>query len=366
MRILILSANTGGGHNAAANAIQEELRCYGIDADIEDCLRFVSEKASDFISWGHSYIYKHLPQLFGRVYSSEEQRSSQFIYDTIALGASKYHAFIRERDYAAVVCVHVFASSLVTEEQRRYGKTLPHYFVSTDYTCSPGVGEVDADAWLIPDASLTAEFTQAGVPAERIVPTGIPIHRDFTAEVKKSEARRQLGLPPDGRVVLFCFGSIGCGKINKIMPTFGRRLPSDVTPVVVCGNNSKLYEQLNDCVSPRTVVVGFTDKIALYMAAADICISKPGGLSTTELLAVGVPSVFVLVVPGCESRNLEFVTSRSLACGAMNWEEATAQAFDLLAQPEKLAQLRAAMTAFDAGHGAKNIADYVYQALAQK
>ncbi len=363
MRFLILSANTGGGHNAAAYALQEELNRQGMQADVEDCLRFISEKTSDFISWGHSYIYKHFPGMFGRVYRLEEQRPSNFIADSIALGASKYHAFLLEHDYTAVLCVHVFASTLVTEEQRRYGKSLPHFFVATDYTCSPGAGEAEADAWYIPDEGLRDEFVQCGVPSERIVATGIPIRQGFSNVPEKEQARCVLGLPLEGRVVLLCCGSIGCGRMHRIVPEFEQRLPADATTVIVCGNNKKLYEQLTADAPSNRVVVGFTDKIAQYMAAADVCVSKPGGLSTTELLAVGVPSVLVLVVPGCESRNLEFITGNGLAYGAEKWEDAFSSALSLLAQPETLASLRQKVAEYSAGHGAKTIVSHMLDAL---
>lgn len=363
MRFLILSANTGGGHNAAAYAIQEELSRRGIDSDVEDCLRFISEKTSDFISWGHSYLYKHMPRVFGHAYRLEEQRSSQFIYDSIALGASKYHAFIAERDYQAVICVHVFSSALVTEEQRRYGKSLPHFFVATDYTSSPGAGEAQADAWLIPDEELTEEFVQCGAPRERVFATGIPIRRVFTDGLDKTQMRRELGLPNDGRIVLMCCGSIGCGKMDRIVPEFARSLPSDCTLVIVCGNNEKLYTQLIEENTPRVVPVGFTDKIAQYMSAADVCLSKPGGLSTTELLAIGVPSVLVLVVPGCESRNMAFITGKGLAVGSEDWESATKRALALLNDAEEMAQMRRRLIEYSAGHGAENIVDVIEKTL---
>ncbi len=363
MRVLILSANTGGGHNAAAYALQEELQRHGVEADIKDCLGFISEKTSDFISWGHSYLYKRLPRVFGHVYRREEQRSSAFIADSLALGAAKYHAFVAERAYAAVICVHVFSSTLVTEEQRRYGKSLPHFFVATDYTCSPGAGDAEADVWFIPDEALREEFVGCGVPRERIVATGIPVRRVFSQPTARAEARRALGLPTEGRVALLCCGSIGCGRMNRIVPEFERRLPADVTPVILCGNNAKLYEQLTEDKSARRVVVGYTDRVAQYMAAADICLSKPGGLSTTELLAIGLPSVLVLVVPGCESRNLEFVTGLGLAEGAADWEEAFDRALALLERPECLAAMRRRVEEYDAGHGAEAIAAQICRAL---
>ncbi len=363
MRFLILSANTGGGHNAAAYAIQEELNRHGIESDVQDCLSFISEKTSDFISWGHSYIYKHMPRVFGRAYRMEEQHSSQFIRESIALGATKYHNFITEHDYQAVLCVHVFSSTLVTEEQRRYGKSLPHFFVATDYTCSPGVGETEADAWFIPDEDLIGEFVLCGVPQERIVATGIPIRRVFSDGLDKTEARRRLGLPIGGRIVLMCCGSIGCGKMDRIVPQFAASLPSDTSLVVICGNNDKLYDQLTEEAIPRVTVVGFSDEIAHYMAAADVCISKPGGLSTTELLASRVPSVLVLVVPGCETHNLSFATRKGLALGADDWETATVQALSLLTGEEKMDSIRRKLAAHNAGHGARNIVGFVRKSL---
>ncbi len=363
MRFLILSANTGGGHNAAAYAIQEELNRRGIQSDVEDCLRFISEKTSDFISWGHKYLYKYLPRVFGRAYRWEEQHSSQFIYDSIALGAAKYHTFISERKYDAVLCVHVFSSTLVTEEQRRFGKTLPHFFIATDYTCSPGVGEIEADAWLIPDDGLIEEFVGGGVPRGRIFASGIPIRRSFTQPLDKQIARKQLGLPMDGRIVLMSCGSMGCGKMNRIVPNFVHKLPPDCTLVVICGNNEKLFAQLAEDNTPRVVPIGFTDNIADYMAAADVYLTKPGGLSTTELLAVGVPSVLMLVVPGCESRNLEFITGKGLALGTTEWDSAAELVVGLLNDADRLERMRHELLAYRGGHGAEKAVNYIENAL---
>ena len=363
MRFLILSANTGGGHNAAAYAIQEELNSRGYEADVEDGLRFISDKASQLISWGHSYVYKHLPRVFGRVHDHEERHSTQWIRDILSLGASKYHAFISERDYCAVISVHAFTGALVSEAQMRYGKLMPHYFVSTDYTCSPLVPELLADAWFIPDATLADEYVHGGIAQERIIPTGIPIRHSFSKFKDKAEAKRSLGLPIDGRVLLVCSGSIGCGKMDRIVPEFAEKLPKDTTMVVICGNNEKLYEQLSAHKMENVRVVGYTDQIAAYMMAADVCISKPGGLSTTELLTAKVPSVMVLLVPGCETRNYDFVTSRNLALGAEDWETAIERALTLLEDEEKLREMQRNLLSYHAGDGAEKVVESALKLL---
>ena len=78
MRVLILSANTGGGHNSTANALGEQLHAMKAEYKITDCLAYISEKVSDFISWGHSYVYRNLPKLFGAGYRFEENHSTAF------------------------------------------------------------------------------------------------------------------------------------------------------------------------------------------------------------------------------------------------------------------------------------------------
>lgn len=322
MRVLILSANTGGGHNSAAAAIADELARRGIDCDIEDCLVYLSEWVSDLICKGHTAIYKYFPQLFGMAYAFEEKHQTPIFYDSMSLGAEKFYTAIERETYDAIVCVHVFAAQLVTAAKRRYAFDAPMYMVATDYTCSPGVGSVDATLWFTPDDSLRDEFVENGVPEECIVPSGIPIRRDFYDPTDKETARRLLGLPTEGRNVLVCCGSIGCGHINRIAPSFENALPNDAHIVIICGSNERAYRQLIESSGHRTTAVAFTDKMPLYMASADLCVSKPGGLSTTELITIGTPMVMIHAVPGCETHNLNFVKENDYGIGVENWDEA--------------------------------------------
>ncbi len=361
MRVLILSANTGGGHNSAAAAIREELTARGIESETRDCLRYLSEKASEFISWGHSYVYKNLPGLFGKVYEFEGNHQTTWINDTIAMGVQRFYKAVKEEGFTHIICVHVFAAMLVTEAKHRYGYAVPFYFVATDYTCSPGVDTIEPAAWFTPDEALHEEFIACGVPAERLVATGIPIRRGFYQPPDQTAARRALHLPLTGKLVLLCCGSIGCGHINRMAPELEAVLPPDATLVIICGHNVRTYRKLRERVSWQTVVVGFTDRIAEYMAAADLCISKPGGLSTTELMAVGLPMVLLLAVPGCESRNLDYMLARGFAVGAENWTAAIQATDRLLHQPEQLEEMRAQLRAHPQPVAAERLVDYILQ-----
>ena len=367
MRVLILSANTGGGHNSAAKAVGEALLRYGAEYEMADTLSFVSQTVSDVVSKSHNNLYKYFPTLFGVGYRFAESHSPKFMYDSMTLGAKKLSGFIKEGSYDAVVCTHVFAAMMVTEGRRKYDLTVPLYFAATDYTCYPGVSTVDAEAVFMPAAALKQEFLDGDVEESRlVVGNGIPISPVFQNPPEKAEARRNLGLPESGRMVLLCGGSIGCGNMQRIAPEFASYLPEDAYLVVICGYNERLYQQLTEAAPERTVVVGFTDRMVEYMAAADVCVSKPGGLSITEMLTLHLPMVLVLTVPGCETRNLDFLEREQLAVRAETWEDAVEKTVDLLEHPDKLVELVERMSQTDFSSGAETIASVVVKRNEQK
>lgn len=319
MRILILSANTGGGHNSCARAIAEQLDRRSVEYEIADTLALISEKVSSFISWGHSYVYRKLPGLFGVGYRFEEKHPPRFIYEQCARGADGLQQKLVEGGFDAVICVHVFSGMMMTEVRARFGVSIPTYFVATDYTCSPGVSELKLDGYFIPHRMLLGEFVRNGISADRLFATGIPIGEQFYREEDKVAARRALGLPEEGRVVLLSCGSMGCGHLEREALRLFSRLPQDTSLVVLCGTNQKVYDELTAQKSARLVVLSFTDRVADYMSAADLYITKPGGLTTSEAIAMRLPMIFINAVPGCETRNFEFLTHMGVACGARRW-----------------------------------------------
>lgn len=359
MRILLLSCNTGGGHNSAASAIRAHLDERGIECDIHDALLFVSKAHAEILSKGHFFMYRHFPKLFGIGYRFEENHPPRFLYKQMALGAKKFAAFLEKNTYDAIICTHIFGNMLVTEARRKYGVTTPHYVVTTDYAMHPGTDMVDASRFFVAAEAVRHALIDAGIPADRVVASGIPVSPDFLKSVDKIEMRKRMGLPENGKMVLLFSGSIGCGKLNRIAPELVRRLPSNCTLTVLCGHNKRMYRLLQSHDNPRLTVIGYTTRVAEYMAAADLCITKPGGLSTTEMLAIGLPMVLMLSVPGCETRNLHFFQNLGVAVGTDNWNEALQLTVDLIEDDDRLAQMRARLLAAGYPGGAKVIVDTV-------
>lgn len=327
MRFLILSCNTGEGHNSAAKAIKEYFEMNGSYCEIKDALSFWSKQKSKIISKGHIFIYRNLPKLFGVSYRFEENHppkdgDESLIYELVTNGCNKLYSYLQSEDYDGIICVHVFSAMMVTKLKREGKVNIPFYFIATDYTCSPGVGESDCDLYFIPHSDLKEEFIENGIPAEKIVASGIPIKQNFYTRLEKKEAKRFLNIDEGERVVLLACGSMGCGPIKELTDKLPKVLPSGVRLVVVCGNNKKLYTHINKKgISPNMTVLGFTTQMSLYMDAADIIMTKPGGLSSTEGATKHKPLVFINAVPGCETRNLDFFVDHGFALSGYDTKE---------------------------------------------
>lgn len=367
MRILLLSCNTGGGHNSAANAICARFAQQGIDCDIRDTLLFISKQHASVVCQGHSYVYKHFPRLFGLGYRYEERHRPTFVYDQIALGAKKFANFLKDNHYDAVVTTHIFGNMLMTEARRKYGVTLSHYAVITDYALLPGTDMIDPRRFFIAAEELRDWYIRTGVSNDRLTVSGIPISSEFLNTMTKQEARSRLELPSDGKVILLFSGSIGCGKLQQRVPELEKFLPADARLVVICGNNKRLYRRLSRrCNRQKVQVVGFTKRVPEYMAASDLCLTKPGGLSTTELLATKLPMILMLSVPGCETHNLNHFESKGAAVSTDDWGEALRMTAALIRDDKRLKEMRERLEAIEYPGGANVVVETVLADLNER
>ncbi|MDD2232099.1 MAG: glycosyltransferase [Sphaerochaetaceae bacterium] len=322
MKVLILSCNTGGGHNSVARAISEELEARGDQAQKIDVLSLESEMTSKAVCGIHTAAYRHFPRIYGLGYlTAEKHRPKQKKLRLKAV--RRLYRILMDEHFDAVVSVHVFGALLMSRVREQYPCLVPSFFVATDYTCSPFVDQCKVDGFFIPHPLLLGEFEQWGIDAELLIPTGIPVRKEFFQRMDKSDARAVLGLPDSERIGVIAGGSMGGGKMAELCQSIVGLLQPGELLVVICGSNEKLRRRLMASeMSPRVKVIGFTNEMPLYMASCDVFITKAGGISTTEAMASGVNMVCLNSVPGCETRNFEFMTEHHLAAGASSAEEA--------------------------------------------
>ena len=135
MKIAILSCNTGGGHNAAAAALAEELSARGHESRTYNTLDFLPKGAADLISRGHDFAYRYAPKLYGAGYRMEEKRPSPLLYENSIRGIGPLYEALVDLGADAAICVHVFPAMMMTELRCGYGLRMPTWFVATDFTC---------------------------------------------------------------------------------------------------------------------------------------------------------------------------------------------------------------------------------------
>lgn len=346
MRTLILSCNTGEGHNSCAKAIQETYAAHGETCDIVDALQFISKRASQFISDWHSRIYRHAPKLYKAGYHTAEERTSVFregttVYRYLTSGSEKLYHFILDGGYDNIICTHVFPALALTAMLKHHPMPLVTSFVSTDYTCSPSVENSELDYYFIPDISLTEEFVQCGVPREKLIDSGMPVKQAFYQDTDKAAAKAELGLPADHQHLLVMCGSIGCGPIKELTEDLLIRLTSEQELTIVCGANEELFAKLERHFAhdPRIHIHGMVDYVPVLIHSADLFLTKPGGLSTSEAAACGVPMLLMDTVAGCEGHNLNFFLRQGIAVTADTPKHLADLAAALLADPEQLQEM---------------------------
>lgn len=367
MRVLLLSCNNGEGHNSAAQAIMEVLQARNVECERQDILSFLSPKLSSFIAYCHTWSYKYAPGLSDKGYRAFEKKGGKPngftpVYELLTLGAEKLWKMITAGNYDAVICLHVFSGMMMTEVRRTRNLQIPCFFVATDYTCSPYVDHGEMDGYFIPGEELVQEFADAGLPEKRLIPSGIPVRQAFYSGVSREEARMMLGLPKEGMVVLLMCGSMGCGPIRKIAKALSQRLNEHGTVIAICGRNKKLYDSMKDIAGPRLRVLGYTQNVHDYMDAADLIVTKPGGLSSTEAANKHLPMVFINMVGGCEGKNFTHFLARGYAVGSKEPVEVLELVLELAKRPDRLELMRRTLQDAFRKNSSVEIADRVMEA----
>lgn len=381
MKLVILSCNTGEGHNSTARAIAQYAEAQGDTVEILDALTFWPAGTNRFLCEGQVFLYKNAPELFGAGYRFFEmvsektnekreagKKAGESLSRLVKRPSEKLYEELLSHRADAVISVHVFASLMLTEIRRAHGRTFPVFFVATDYTCSPGVALSDFDICFIPSEGVTEEFVSLGVAPETVKATGIPIREAFYTDVEKQEAKRQLDLPLDKRAVLMMSGSMGCGPIVETAEAILKVLPEDAVLVTVCGRNEKLYAELIALpeMGERLFPVGFSREIPLYMDAAELIITKAGGLSSTEAANKHLPMLFIDAIPGLESHNRDFFSDRGFALYAENPQEIALKVRYLLSDARRLGDMRRGLGECFTHHAAKEIHETVAAVAARK
>ncbi len=344
MKALILSCNTGQGHNTASRAIMEELTARGIACEMQDALAFASKFVSDTVCNIYNKAAIHIPRVLGAGISTAKVTDKMFkkhspCYVANMPYASKLGRYIEENGFDTIIMPHVFPSEALTRLERRMSRELnvKTCFVATDYSYPPFLGETELDTYFIPHEDLRERFEEAGVPKDKIVVTGIPVAAAFHTPTTKEEARETLGLPMDKKILLVMTGSMGYGDTEELTAELLKKISENTLVYVMGGNNEKMKKAIREAHKgdERLTVLDFTDKVSLYLSASDLLFTKPGGLSSTEAAVRGIPVLHTKPIPGWEEDNIRFFHAHGMSDHGESTEALVTKALFLLANPHK-------------------------------
>lgn len=367
-KVLLLSCSTGQGHNFCAKAIKEYFELQNVVCEIRDSFDFFSERFAEFMSWGHSFMYRYVPGLFRWGYQYSEKHPDIFgdrsgIYRLLIAGAKSLRQYIVDGHYDTVICTHVFSAIMLTYIQKHFPLIVQTAFVATDYTCYPGMNACSLRKNFVSSEDQVYTYNKCGVPQSHTVATGIPIRRSFFQICEKADAKRQLQISDKNAHLLVMCGSMGCGPMKKILRHMARELPEQAEVSVICGANKRLYSSLNrkHGGNHRIHVVGYTDNISLYMDAADLYLTKPGGISVTEAAAKNLPMIFVDAVAGCEQYNMDFFLNMRAAVTANTPKRLAEKSIELLQTPAERRYMEDRLQEYRQSDGAA----YIFEELSR-
>ena len=313
MKILILTCSTGGGHNSCAKYILEGAREKGIEADRVDFLSLASEKTSKIVenlylgsTKGEGKVFKNLYKL-GEAYDRTKVTSPVYLANKAL--SKRLSEYIKENGYNIIICTHLFPSQAVTSLKKKENITLIN--VATDYHVIPFWDETNPNYFVIPSKLLKDEFISFGFKEETLLPYGIPVSKNLLNYKK-------LDFKTDKKKVLLTSGSMGFGKIEDIVKDLLEKL--DIYLIVICGTNKDLYEKLTKINNPNLLVKGFVNNMNDYIYSSDLILSKPGGLTTTEISVINKPFIHIMPIPGVEDYNAKFFKENkmSLVCNTVD------------------------------------------------
>jgi len=371
MRVLIATVTAGAGHVQAAAALEEAWRALRPRDAVErlDVLEFTPKLYRKVYVEGYVKLVEHAPELWALVFKKTDNPVLVRKLTRLrrALGRLSSNAFVRRVQQIkpeVVLCTHFMPLDILGRlkfKQRLKPSPLTVSIV-TDFEAHALWMERTVDLYCVAAEETRARLLARQVPADRVVVTGIPIASKFSSKVDAAAVRRSLGLRDDLPVILVLGGGFGMGPVAEILQEL-HRVATPLQIVVVCGRNAELRREL--AVQDRrhpTHVLGFVTNMHELMAVATLIVTKPGGLTSSEALAMGRPLFILNPIPGQEAANSDFLLEHGAAAKANQVADLPFRLEKLLHSP-KLAELTKAARALGRPGAATAVCRAVLQQL---
>jgi processive 1,2-diacylglycerol beta-glucosyltransferase len=364
-RVLIVSVKAGAGHLKAAEAVEAAIRKYQPNAEVRNVdLLDCSNELIKYL-YGKMYldVVKAFPELYAYSYKHYES-SKRFIKPRFLIDKfnfSELFEMVENFSPDIVVPTH-FISEAVLENYRR--KREKHFKIAvtlTDYEFHPVWLVSNIDLYFTATEEVKSSLLFHGVAREKVIASGVPIHPKFSEEKDRKALLAKYGLSNQSPVILISAGSFGVTPLSEVFEDFGS-VKEEFQIMVVCGNNAELKKDLEakQKSEPRLKrVFGFVDFMDELMAFSDLLITKPGGITVSESMAVGLPMILIEPIPGQEEANADYLIEQGAGVKARSLPALLHKLGLLLRDREKLADMSRRARAISHPYAARMIAEEV-------
>ncbi|KAA0211992.1 glycosyltransferase [bacterium] len=315
MKLLLISANAGAGHIRAAAALEEAARDLHPGAEVRnvDILSFTDPIYRRAYANSWLKMADNAPALWGYIYSSSDaakakKKQAAIIRAFDRIEFRKFRRFVADYAPDVVLCTHFLPGQVLATSRKETWGRFKFGCVLTDFDAHVLWAQPSFDRFFVGNEELVEVLREKGMDIDKITVTGIPIMKAFSRPMERAAARRKLGLNDSAPVVLCMGGGMGLGNMAEIVDAVICEPPVQV--LAVAGRNARLKRDIEALEVPEGTtlkVFGFVDNIPEMMAAADLAVTKSGGLSSSECLAMGLPMLVPNPIPGQEERNADYL-----------------------------------------------------------
>ena len=311
------------GHLSAASATAAALEEIdpAVHTRIEDSYEYAALVVSGVVSNGYLRMVKTIPQMYRYIYDRAERATEVGSVRAWAQAftAENLRPLMQRERPDAVVCTHAFPCGAMAEYKRRYSDAPPVVAIVTDFAVHGFWIHHNVDRYVVSTEEMRRVLLARGVRAETILATGIPTRPQFAWQPESQTAlRERLHLPQDRAVALLMGGGLGIAPLERMIRELNAvRMP--LAAVVIAGRNARVERRLMqtaETVSYPVRALRFVDNVYDYMHAADVLVTKPGGLSSAEALVAGIPLILSKPLPGQEERNARVLVNAGAAIAA--------------------------------------------------
>lgn len=370
-KVLIFYASYGGGHLSAARSIKEyiEENYTDVETSLVDCVKYVNKAFEKLTTTAYNEMAKKAPWAWGKIYSKSEKGPFAAISNTSnRIMALKLNKLLQEYNPDIVISTHPFGSQMCTVLKAKGKIHAKITTVMTDYAPHDQwlVNSNLIDYFFVAHDGMKLALEEKGIDSNKIFATGIPLSNRFLKSYNKKEILDEFGLQEGKKTILFfAGGEFGLGKSRTydMLKTFAENFDY-LQVVAISGRNEKMKKSFEYLVhhshkEASIKVLDYTTKVPELMSISDMVVTKPGGLTTTESLASGLPIIVINPIPGQEEENAEFLESKNVAIWIKKNDDPKEILENLFNSPERMKEMKISARLLAKKNSCKDICEIV-------